>query len=132
MVDWMAMEVRVRHHAANTEGFIPANYVEHVHLNGHPAILVMNMGLDLSSEEGQDQVAFHMALYYFCQQRCDAGLGLVPYQPAPPHGVNPLLPEPNPEAEPDGEEEDDEAIEPGADGMKDGQEDPGYGNAPAG
>jgi hypothetical protein len=77
------LELAARHHAANTPGFIPAQYVATVQLNGGLTAFIINMGHDIRTQRGVESANFIHALYTFCLERCALGLGGVPYNPFP-------------------------------------------------
>jgi hypothetical protein len=72
-----------RHYAANTPGFLAAQYVIDVQLAGGPFDYVVGLGYNVQTQHGEEAVNFHVALHNFCLVRCMMDLGWVPYHPAP-------------------------------------------------
>jgi hypothetical protein len=84
-------QLAARHHAATTPGFLPATYVAMVQLNGGLMSYIINMGLDIRTQLGEEEANLIHAIYTFSLEQCILGLGEVPYNPFPHHGGPPPL-----------------------------------------
>jgi hypothetical protein len=93
MANWIALNSAARYHAANTPGFIPAEYVLEVAQAGNPVMYVLSLGYNIQNIQGEEAVEFHSALYSFCMELCLMDVGWVQYQPFPLlNGAPPPMP----------------------------------------
>jgi hypothetical protein len=94
MTHILRMEAAARHHAATTPGFIPADFVALVRLNGGPVGYTVNMGHNIYTQRGEEAANLFDALFKFSMELCIMGLGEQPYNPFPANVGPPLTPNP--------------------------------------
>jgi hypothetical protein len=76
-----------RRHLANTPGLRPIDFVTLVHTCGNFLDYTIACGFDIQTVAGGQAADFYCALYTVCRERCDMGLGHLPYNPAPFNGI---------------------------------------------
>jgi hypothetical protein len=87
MSHWARLFFMARRHLAATPGLRPIDFVTLVHTCGNFLDYTIACGFDIQTVAGGQAADFYCALYTVCRERCDMGLGHLPYNPAPFNGV---------------------------------------------